>query len=182
MPSSVNVEALAPSISAHLFAEEANVFAVLDGASIPGLLEKLYTLQPEHICLWRGELEPDLAEVASYLVQLELDSAFTNWMIAQGWGQHWGIFVITQADLREMRKHFRTLLTVHDDQGQPLVFRFYDPRVLRVYLPTCHEQELETVFGPVISYLLEDEDPSMMLRFEITSGTLRCKRLPLIQS
>lgn len=178
----MNAEELAPLVSEHLFAEDANVFAVLDGASIPGLLEKFHTLQPEYICLWRGELEPDLAEVASYLVQLELDSEFTNWMIAQGWGQHWGIFVITYADLREMRKHFRTLLTVYDDQGQPLVFRFYDPRVLRVYLPTCNEQELETVFGPVISYLLEDEDPSVMLHLVKTSGTLRRKRLPLVQS
>jgi hypothetical protein len=32
-----------------------------------------------------------------------------------------------------------------------LLFRYYDPRVLRVYLPSCRPSELETVFGPVVS-------------------------------
>lgn len=55
-----------------------------------------------------------------------------------------------------LRRHFRRFLRVTDEQGQPLMFRYYDPRVLRVYLPTCTAEELALVFGPVSAYLIED--------------------------
>lgn len=174
------VENKTKTIEEHLFAEDGmNVFAVLDGASIPGLLPELDRLKPECECLYRGELKPDIAEVAPYLVRLEPDSEFTAWTIAQGWGKHWGIFAITPADLRAMRRHFRTFLTVHDSNGKPLLFRYYDPRVLRTYLPTCEAQELKTMFGPVVAYLLEAEEPDTMLRFQSEAGSLREQKISL---
>ena len=174
------MESLAQAISNYLFSEkEGRAFAVLDGASIPGLLENLYHYQPEHVCLYRGELEPDMAEVAPYLVALEPNTQFTGWVLEQGWGKHWGVFVISPADLRALRQHFRTFLIVHNSGGQPLYFRYYDPRVLRVYLPTCNVQELATVFGPVVSYLVEDADPNTLLCFRTVSGALRQEKIPL---
>jgi len=157
----------------------AQVFAVLDGASVPDLRMTLYRHQPEHFCLYRGELAPDMAEVAPYLVRLEPESEFTNWVIDRGWGQHWGIFAISDADIRALRRHFRGFLTVHDSNAKPLLFRYYDPRVLRVYVPTCNAEELATVFGPVMHYILEDENPNMALRFRTASGALRQEKLQL---
>ncbi len=173
-------ENIVQAVSQRLFAEkEAQAFAVLDGASIPDLRMSLHRHQPEHVCLYRGELAPDMAEVAPYLVRLELNSEFTNWVLTQGWGQHWGIFAIVPADMREMRQHFRRFLTVYDPNGKPLVFRYYDPRVLRVYLPTCNSEELTTVFGPVTSFILEDENPNTALRFRTAAGSLRQEKLQL---
>ena len=167
----------AQSVNDRLFAEEAaNVYAVLDGASVPDLLTQLYELEPEFECLYRGELEPDVAEVAPYLVCLDPDSEFTRWLLSEGWGQHWGVFAASDADMRALRRHFRTFLIVYDPDGKPLYFRYYDPRVLRLYLPTCNDAELQTVFGPVVSYLLEDEDPKRLLRFQFMGGTLRQER------
>jgi hypothetical protein len=167
-------------IGSYLFAEgRKNVYAVLDGASIPDLLQSLYDHEPEYECLFRGELEPDMAEVAPYLVRLERRSAFTDRVIGRGWGRHWGIFAVSEADMRVMRRHFRTFLMVHDPHGKPLYFRYYDPRVLSVYLPTCSADELKTVFGPVEYYLLEDEGPNTALRFRNSSGILIQENLPL---
>src|SRR5262245_24167741 len=167
------IEEIIESVGEQLFSdEEANVFAILDGASAPGLLDKLYGLWPDFCCLYRGELTPDMAEVAPYLVQLEPDVEFTNWVIAQGWGNHWGIFATSDADLHTLRSHLRTFLIVYDEAGKPFRFRYYDPRVLRQYLPTCTPQELATVFGPVTSYLLEDADPATGWRFQLASEAL----------
>ena len=178
--STMDSEKLIEAVGGQLFAEEgAGVFAVLDGASVEGLPGTLFEHQPEHVCLYRGELEPDMAEVAPYLVRLDPDSEFTAWVIGEGWGRHWGVFATAYADLRAMRQHFRKFLTVYDPEGKPLLFRYYDPRVLRVYLPTCDARELETVFGPVAAYLLEGEDPGEMLRFELSSGALQRRALPL---
>jgi hypothetical protein len=168
------------SVSQYLFAEEgSSVFAVLDGASVPDLLGSLDRLEPEYECLYRGELQPDLQEVAPYLVRLQPGSEFAEWVISQGWGKHWGIFALTGVGLREMRRHFRTFLMVYDSAGKHLYFRYYDPRVLRVYLPTCNAQELATVFGPVASYLLEAEQPNTMLRFRSASGSLVQQKIEL---
>jgi hypothetical protein len=162
------------AVKAQLFSTQgAQVFTILDGASVPDLLVNMATFNPEHICLYRGELAPDMAEVAPYLAFLERGAPFTDWVISHGWGQHWGIFGVTRADLKELRKHFRKFLMVYDESAKSLYFRYYDPRVLRVYLPTCNAQELKTVFGPVMSYLMEDEDPKLRRKFVFINNTLQ---------
>ena len=143
------------------------VYAVLDGASVPKLPHRLWQDQPSNVCLYRGDLEPDLVYTAPYLVDLTADSAFTQWVLQEGWGKHWGIFAITPSDLKTLRKHFRTFLMVFSPEGKPLYFRYYDPRVLRVYLPTCNVEEMRTVFGPIINYVVEAENPEQLVRFSI---------------
>jgi hypothetical protein len=171
------------TITATLFEDgEINVYAVLDGASIPDLLDNLYEQQPEHVCLYRGELEPDIAETAPYLVKLERDTDFSDWVIDKGWGNHWGIFSLSNESLTVMRNHFRKFLMVYDPENRPLYFRYYDPRVLRIYLPTCNADELATVFGPVLSYFLEDEDPKNGLRFRLEAGSLLRDELAIAES
>ncbi len=175
-------EKIIQALSEKLFENvELNVFAVLDGASIPDLLENLYEQQPEHVCLYRGELEPDMAEVSPYLVKLRPDSDFADWVIEKGWGQHWGIFVLSHESLRAMRRHFRKFLVVYDPENKPLYFRYYDPRVLRVFLPNCNAEELATVFDSVTCYYLEDDDSSVALRFEFANGSLRQEKQLLNQ-
>src|SRR5262245_13928828 len=87
--------------------EDISTYAVLDGASVPDLLPKLSEAKEECACLYRGELEPDMAEVAPYLVKLRAESPFTDWVLSEGWGNHWGIFALTQVGLEALRRHFR---------------------------------------------------------------------------
>ena len=147
-----------------------HVYAVLDGASIPGLQEKLEEEAPEFACLYAGELAPDMAEVAPYLVKLDPGSPFADWVLTEGWGQHWGVFAASAADMKSMRRHFRTFLMVYDPEGKPMYFRWYDPRVLRTYLPTCNDEETAIVFGPVKQYVMEDGEANVLLRFRAQAG------------
>jgi len=171
------------SVGRHIFLEDGtSAYAVVDGASVPDLLDKLYSRLPEFVCLYRGELEPDMAEVAPYLVRLDPDSEFSDWLIGRGWGRHWGVFALSKSDMRAMCRHLRSLLVVYDSGGKPLRFRYYDPRVLRVYLPACNPGELATVFGPVSYYVLEDADPGMALRFSVADGALQQEKVLYGQS
>jgi hypothetical protein len=124
-----------------------------------------------------------MAAVAPYLVKLEYDHPFAKLICEQGWGKHWGIFVLPPAevDIRTLRNHFRKILMVYDPEGKLIYFRYYDPRVLRVYLPTCNGEELGLVFGPVGSIITEDKDVSALLRFCLDDGQLRMEKLPLAQ-
>ncbi len=151
----------------------ANVFAVLDAAAIPDLIDKLYGAErPEFECLYSGDIAPDLARAAPYLVRLDPEAEFTEWLIGQGWGKHWGMFAVAAADFQSMRRHLRHFLIVYDAKAKSYYFRFYDPRVLRTYLPSCSAEELATFFGPVRRWVMEGEDPAQALRFELAEGKL----------
>lgn len=163
---------LNPTLQRELFIANHNLFTILDGATVPDLLVKLHRDGPEHVCLYRGELLPDRAEIAPYLVRLERDNRFTEWLFDQGWGNHWGIFaqVGYQVDLKQIRKHFRTFLIVEFPSGQSQLFRYYDPRVLRICLPKFNAEETQRIFGPVSAYLVESPETNVALRFIVNKG------------
>lgn len=50
-------------------------------------------------------------------------------------------------------------------EGREVYFRYYDPRVLRLFLPTCTPEEINTFFGPVACFLMEAEEPDILLQF-----------------
>lgn len=74
--------------------------------------------------------------------------------------------------LRVLRKHFRSLLRVRDELGETLVFHFYDPKVLRVYLPTCKPFENRSILGPVAALFCEGDNPGDVLEFARRSETV----------
>ena len=156
-------------------------YAVIDGASCEDLLPKLAEFRPEHVCLYAGELEPDVQEVAPYLVRLEVGGEFTRWLLNEGWGKHWGIFVTAPADLRMLRKHFRTILLVRSPENKTLYFRYYDPRVIRMFLPTCEPPEARQIFGPCTSLLAENENPESALLWTHKNGAAALQLVALEQ-
>jgi hypothetical protein len=168
------------SLDALLFdGEPANVFVILDGASIPVLLDKLYAdPAPTFECLYRGDLEPDMAEVAPYVVLLDRDSPFFKW-VATGWGKHWGVFAKSAAPMRPVRNHLRGLVTAYQPDGTPMRFRYYDPRVLRTHLPNCDARQLQGMFGPIAAFVLEDEDPAVAAQFSLEDGLLQKRKFEL---
>lgn len=166
-----------------LFADPSrSAFAILDGAAMPDLLARLQADAPDHACLYRGELDPDLAECAPYLVRLQADSPFTRWVLADGWGSSWGIYVLAAATLHDLRRHFRGFLRVKGPDGKSLYFRYYDPRVLREYLPTCNAEEIRIVFGPVASFLCESSGGSGLIAFERHGEALKRQVVELATS
>ena len=151
----------------------ARVYALVDAAQdpptpdgAPGLAARLAAGEAPAECLYQGA-QPELAAVGPWLVDLGAgDSEATTELLEQGWGRAWLVPFLSGAELSELRKHFRAFLLVEREGGGELYFRFYDPRVLRVYLPTATPDELAAVFGPVEAYLCEARDPGRALRFE----------------
>ncbi len=157
-----------------LFAkEDATVYALLDGASIPKLVPTLHEQKPEFCCLYPGELKPDMATVAPYLVRLEPGKEFTDLVLKDGWGTHWGVFVVSTGDLRALRDHFREFHKVELPDQRTVIFRYYDPRVLRIFLPVCNQLELTQFFGPVKRFIVEGEAPDSGLQFIFTGQALK---------
>jgi hypothetical protein len=149
-----------------------SVFALLDGARDRRIFDTLQRSRIDYRSLFLGELVPELAVASPYLVHLGSLSRETRYILEHGWGNSWGVFVRADILLQDLRRHFRTILQVEDENGRRLFFRFYDPRVLRAYLPTCTPQELRTVFGPIDSFSMENETGEALLEFSVDRDRL----------
>lgn len=145
-----------------------SLHAVIDGAACPELLDRLDREQPDHVCLYRGELEPEVAYVAPWLVRLDPASDFAHWLLEEGWGRGWFILALGTQPLQALRSQFRRLLMVKLPDSRIVYFRFYDPRVLRLYLPECGPEEAEAVIGAQSAFITEAADPDSLLLFRRT--------------
>ena len=154
-------------VIAQLFSNpDASVYAVLDGASVKmNLPVLLKDLKVQNMCLYRGQLEPDLAARAPYLVKLQRNSELLELWMNEGKNKNWGIFATSYASFKIMRKHFRNLLKVKNSEGKILYFRYYDPRVLKSFLPTCDDKEIDYLHNAVLNYFIESDKENELLSF-----------------
>jgi hypothetical protein len=148
-----------------------SLFAVLDGARDRAIGRAISAATVEYQSLFSGHLSASLRAASPLLVRLVPGDAFTTQLISEGWGRAWGIYVASSSTLPGVRRHLRTLLRVRLDNGKKCYFRYYDPRVLRAFLPTCSSEQLRQLFGPITRIDLEESDSSVLLRFRIGPGT-----------
>ena len=156
-----------------------DVWMIADAARDSRIFSMLLECRLEYSCLYSGPLPSALEIAAPYLVQLDYDYRDTRYFLRRAWGNSWGVFVRCDTRLDKLRRHLRGFLLVHDSRGTRLVFRYYDPRVLRIYLPTCTRAELQTVFGPIESFCMEDEHPGTLLEFGFDQSRLVKRELSL---
>ncbi|MDC0669274.1 DUF4123 domain-containing protein [Nannocystis radixulma] len=132
------------------------LFAFVDPARLPALLDVLRHAVDEHASLYDGVQGAALVEVAPHLVQLRGDSLLLQRLLAVAWGGRATAYFTSQAPLAALRRHFRRFLWVRDEaSGQRLYFRFHDPAVLRAYVSACTFEQAGRFFGPVESFHIE---------------------------
>ncbi len=150
------------------FAEESGtqLFGILDGARSDEVLAKLAKEEVRYESLYQGMEEEDfLYEVSPFLVLLKKDTALFRWWTSERWGESLGIFFTSSDSFEHLVRHFQKFLTARVKDGNERYFRFYDPRVLRVYLPTCTVEELNLFFGNINCFIIESKDGKSILSF-----------------
>lgn len=148
------------------------VWAVLDGARDRSIHRLVDTSYREKCCLYAGEVPLRLRMAAPHLLLLERTDWLTLDLIDRGWPMSWGIFLHCEAPFAVLRRHLRGLLRVRDEDNRRLLFRYYDPRVLRVFLPTCERPELEAMFGPIRRIVMPAAEPGRIHALELKDGML----------
>lgn len=140
------------------------LFGVFDAARDMRVLELLRESVEEVVSLYDGQAGEAMAEAAPYLVSFPQSlpsppgSSLLERLVHEGWGQSWGVWLTSSRPMVEVRRQLRRHLVVRNDQTEErLYFRFYDPRVLRVFLPTCLPKQRSEMFGELSRFLLEGE-------------------------
>ena len=148
------------------------IYGLLDAARNEGIYLKLRDSAPTAQSLFQGGRASELALVAPYMVPLVSDDFLTTWLLQHGWGNKWGILCESSEAVTELRRHFQRIFNVYNDEGKPLYFRFYDPRVLGSYLQSATPEELEKIFGPVESFYVEGDDASSLTQYLFSADRL----------
>jgi hypothetical protein len=153
------------------------VYWLLDGARDPDIVGLLRGGGLEYTCLFSGTLHPQLQAAAPYLVHLAAGSPTTNRLLRRGWGRAWGILTVAAPDvtLVQQRLHFKKFLRVRTEDGRELAFRYYDPRVLDIYLPTCTADEFHTLLGPLTALAAEQPGGASLRMFDSDGIAMRTR-------
>ena len=156
-----------------------NMYMILDAAKMGSYIDEAIELNKQYDSLYRGTSQEKLSPVAPYIFDLQTQESFFRWYAENAWGQSWGILLHSNASMAELHKHFRKFLLVQTETGTELYFRFYDPRVLKVFLPTCDKQQTAEIFGPVNYFLIEDPENTQVCKCTQESGILKIQNLNL---
>lgn len=115
-------------------------------------------------CLFTGDLADELEDVAPYLARLQSwDNAVRDTVEGLLRG-HLGMIVLPTLAAQEgltfadLHRHFRKHNVVYGPEGQPLFFRYVDPRALLDVLETFDGRQLESFFGPVEMLVMHDRE------------------------
>lgn len=151
-----------------------NLYGVVDAARHLRLVQEGVRLfDSTKDTLFEGPNARDLENYGPLMVTIAPDSGYLeSW--CDRWGDNAGILVVSMRPRADVRAHLRSIFVVKDETGQEHFFRYYDPRVLRAYLPTCTGEEARTFFGPLDRVLVESDDATTALRFRAgaTGATL----------
>lgn len=143
----------ATQLKAQLWADERErVTAVVMGTRIPDLPQRLAQADIiDHGCLRPGALSRREQAEAAYLVQLQRESRFGDWLLFEAAAglPDWGVVTVSAAAPLALRSHLRALADAVLPDGQPLELDWMDPPVLDALLPHFDAAGLRAFFGPM---------------------------------
>jgi len=154
-------------------------YILLDAARMGLEIVKALQLNQGSECLYQGINREALASAAPYLFPYKEGTEFANWIREEGCGKSWGVFIKSHVPFEELIRHCRKFILVNTEEEKELYFRYYDPRVLRIFLPTCSSEQLKEFFGPINYFVFEDQDPSFEVKYWLENYKLKTARFSL---
>lgn len=139
--------------------ERNEVYAVLDGARDTRIERLLSIWGVQHVCLYGEAIGKELRNAAPFLSRLQQGDDSGEQLIDWVWGKACAVFVIAPpaTHIGAMSRHCRRLLRAVDEGGNMLLFRYYDPRVLRLFAKLVSREQEREILGPAKYWLCEDE-------------------------
>ena len=157
------------------------VFLLIDCARDGKILPLLGEHAADAQTLFNG---PDLGAMipfSPHLVAFEKEGKLIEDLLVEGWGKPWMVFVLSREPFSTLREHLRELLMAENPDGKQVFFRYYDPRILRRFLPVCTPAETRQFFGPVVQFWVEDEKPEFLLQFAPSPKGAEMQRFSLTE-
>jgi hypothetical protein len=147
-------------------------YFVADGAIMNDEIERFSDFGIAPITLYVGMEEEAIADVGPFLIDIYKNIDAQNWIIDNTDTSISGIFLKTNAEYDDILDHLQSLILVEDEEGNEMYFRFYDPRVLIKFLPTCNASQLKQFFGPVSEFYVFEDGSKGAIKYLLLNGKL----------
>jgi len=135
---------------------DTHLYAIVDAAQSNDLVFHARLMGHDVYTLFSGDMAVGTAHVGPCLIPLASPLPFLEkWTEALGGNA--GVLFESASEFEALYRHLREIFIVTDEEEQEFFFRYYDPRVLRVFLPTCRPEELAEFFGPVSRWIADDD-------------------------
>lgn len=141
---------------------DCKLYGIVDSARNDEVFRYLIIGNVKYKSLFEGTMDVQSFGVSGFLVECEKESPLFQWMTTEGWGNSSCVFFTSKLSFEELFSHFQQFNRVYLEEDKVVLFRYYDPRVLRTYLPSCNREEVEAFFGGVEHFYLESEDPETL--------------------
>lgn len=147
-----------------------DLYAVIDAASEPAMVEWLRDTKPTYECLFEGKRATVLAEEAPYLLRLDHHEQLAD-LVHRAHDRSAVVYLHSTQGFPKVRRHLRRIMLVKTEKGEVLYFRHYDPRIARVFLPLCKPAQLPWMFDDVVtSWFTEGDQPGQLHRFWVDAS------------
>lgn len=158
-----------------------DVYAILDGAMVKQLPDYFEERDAPFACLFQGETDPMMLTRAPWLVRAEPGGEIMGWILQEGWGRNWGMFAIVPpgTPFDAVLDHFRKFLQARLPDERLVFFRFYDPRVQRLFLPSCDAAQTAELFAVPTAWTCESDGGDALLVHTANAGAVNLTKVPL---
>lgn len=157
-------------------------YALLDASQSADIPVCLQGFPSPATCLFNGAAYDDLAEVAPWLVELHRYSNVWDWLVEDGFGQNWGIFLHSQLPLPKLKTHLKKFVKIDDPDGVAYYFKYYRPEHLNTYLPVLEPAQAARFFQGVEAIWAESRTEAGRLhRHCLKDGSLFTETFDLAQ-
>jgi hypothetical protein len=146
--------------------KECTLYAIVDSARNDDIFRYFLTDNVVYQSLFHGKMDMKFFGVSGFLMECKKDSKLFNWLTTEVWCDSCSIFFVSKAPFDEVLRHFQKFNRVYLEDDDVVYFRYYDPRVLRVYLPTCNGKEIKTFFGEIESFYMGSVNPQIVIEYQ----------------
>lgn len=143
--------------------DNATLYALVDAARSDQVLPKLASGQCNYQSLFVGTEKEPLFSAGPFILSPSKDRSLFEWFATEAWGKSMVLFFTSQAPYDQLLHHLQSLLKVITEEDDELFFRYYDPRVLRNYLPNCDTASSWRFMGPITRLMVEAEEGERLL-------------------
>ena len=146
-------KALAGTLCCLAGSDGGRLYALVDAAGNDQVLQRLAATEACHQSLFQGSDKERLFSVGAFLVACDQDFALLQWLTTEAWGSGSVVFLTSSVHWDQLFQHLQRSLTAVTHDDREVYFRYYDPRVLRDYLPLCPPAAAQRFLGPVTRML-----------------------------
>ena len=161
-------------------------YAIVDSVRDESVNEKVAFSMLNHVDLWHEEFWENEQDVPLYLVELEKDNDFTDYILSQH-NESIATYFISPYGLEALRAYYRmfTLVTLEQeiDTFERVLFGFYDPNVLPEYVESLHnEDKIDEFFMGTAMWLMPniEKEEILYIAFRDKKGNIEDVNIDLI--